>query len=188
MKRVFFLAVVMSIVFSLPDFSLEQTTEATHRILLIRKARVGRQGAVAVEVYLIGDVLEVKVIGKLYDTRTKPSIEEIRVAGPRLGKRLSPQERRTLHPTVEDDKAFYKAEDIKGGIIRIIEGKKVKGRKESELTNELIRFKIPTGRILPGRNYQLWVELQNKETEKKPETFRFGLKNFSTLISEFEDE
>ncbi|MFC1658822.1 hypothetical protein ACFL1D_05510 [Candidatus Omnitrophota bacterium] len=153
--------------------------EATERILVIEEAKERTKCAVAVEVYLIDDILEVTAIAKMYTA--KPLIHKVLVVGSKLG-RLSPQERQTLYPKAEDQEAFYKTKDIEGGIIRLKKREKKKKLKEGALTKELIRFKIPTDKIVKKKRYQLWVKIESLQRGGQFESFKFELKDFPELV------
>ncbi|MBU1906199.1 MAG: hypothetical protein KJ923_04285 [Candidatus Omnitrophica bacterium] len=175
-----FLSVVISFMVCIPAFSYAQEAESFEKQLVLQEARESRKGAVAVEVYLKEDILEVTIIGRMY--AAKPKIYNALIVGPKLG-RLSPGERETLYPKAEDEEAFYKTTELEGGLIRF--SKKTKEKKlKGTLTKEFCRFKIPTEKIMPNKRYQLWIQLQDMQRSDQPVKFKFDLEELPGLILE----
>jgi len=149
---------------------------AGERVLIIREAKKSRHTTVAVEAYLDGDILEVKVIARM--RRTKPRIYNVIFIGPKAG-RVVPDARETLYPTMEGEEPFPTKE--REGFISF--DKKVKTKKaRGTLTKELLKFRIPVDRIIAGRRYQIWVKIESMQRGGNKESFKFDLKNFSQFF------
>ncbi len=178
MRRIFILLTIGGILFSGLTFSCAQEEDAK-QILVLRKAQERQNTVVAVEAYLINDILEVTVIASMYATR--PRIYNLILVGPRLG-RLSPKEKESLYPKAEDKEMDFPTEDMQGRLIRF--SKKIKEKKvKGTLTKELFKFKIPADRIIPNKRYELRIEVESMQRPGQPERFRFELKNLPELIS-----
>jgi hypothetical protein len=119
------------------------------RILVLRDAQEFRDNAVGVDVYLAGNILEVKVIARM--PKSRPNIYNAIVVGPRLG-RLSPESRKTLLQTTEEEEPYPVTE--RGAFMSFRkrdETKKTKGR----LARELLLFDIPRDRKERDKKYTL---------------------------------
>lgn len=179
MKRTLFLITIIGVLAVAALFSYAQDEDVAGRNLLIRQAKERQDTAVAVEAYLIGDILEVTIVAKMYAAR--PRIYNAILVGPRLG-RISPKARQTLYPKAEDEELIFLTTDELGSIrfTKKTKQKEVKGT----LTKELAQFKIPTDKIMPNKRYQLWIKVESMQGPGQRESFKFDLKNLSKLISE----
>lgn len=173
------LLTIIGILFLAPLFSYAQNEDVSERNLLIRQAKEWQDTAVAVEAYLMGNILEVTIIAKMYATR--PKIYNAILLGPKLG-RISPKARQTLYPKAEDEELIFLTTDEVGNIrfTKRTKEKKIKGT----LTKELVQFKIPTDKIMPNKRYQLWIQVEGMQGPGRRESFKFDLKDLSKFISE----
>jgi len=170
-KKLFMLAII-SILSLVSVFSYAQN--ATERKLVLRHAQERGNNTIAVEAYLINDVLEVTVYARMY--ATKPKIFNAILVGPKLG-RLSPRSRKTLYPQAEDVEKPFSTTDVEGGIIRFSKRTQDKIAKGT-LTKELINFKIPAGKIMLNRRYELRIKVESMQNPGQPQSFVFQLKDF----------
>ena len=192
MKRIFILAVTMSFLstVSVLNFCYGQEQEqgqeqvegqeTPERRLVIREGKQSRANIVAVETYLVGnDILEVTVEARMY--AQKPKINDVIMVGPRLG-RIHYKTRETVHATLEEEEPIPITKQ--GGFI--VFGKRTKTKKpKGTLTKELFKLKIPTDKIVPGKRYQLWVQVESKTSGGgRPLRFKFDLKDLPELISQ----
>ncbi|MCD6080000.1 MAG: hypothetical protein J7J54_00940 [Candidatus Omnitrophica bacterium] len=146
--------------------------------LLLREAKQDKKTTVAVEVYLVDkDVVEVKVIARMY--AQKPRIYNVIIIGPRLG-RISPLTRETLPLGLEPTEPFPTKE--RKGFISFGPREKEKQPK-GRLTQELLRFKIPLQRLIPGKRYQLWVKIESMAKGGKIHSFKFDIPDFAEVLS-----
>jgi hypothetical protein len=87
-----------------------------------------------------------------------------------------------LFATTEEEREFP-VEDLEGKLIRF--SKKVKEKvPEGTLTRELIRFKIPRDKIIPGRKYKLWIKVEGMQGKSPIQTFKFDLEGLSQIFSQ----
>jgi len=180
MKKMFVLAATMGVLLSILNFSFAQEEEGIERILVLREAKQHKKTTVAVEAYLVGDVLEVTTMARMQMRTTKLRIYNILVVGPKLG-RICPKTREILTATAEEEAPFSTTK--LGGLIRYSEKTKEKKAKGT-LTKELAKFKIPADKIIPGKRYQLWVDVQSVQKKGRPVRFKFDLENLAQLISQ----
>jgi len=180
MKKMFALVATMGVLLSISNFSFAQEEEGAERILVLREAKQHKKTTVAVEAYLISDMLEVTVMVRMY--AGKPSIFNVILVGPKLG-RISPKTSETVTATVEDEAPFPTTK--RGGFISF--GKKTETKEaKGTLTKELFRFRIPTDKIVPGKRYQIWVKVQSRKGKEKGKIrgFKFDLESLAQLISQ----
>ena len=65
----------------------------------------------------------------------------------------------------------------------IVFGKRKKVMElEGTLTKELFKIKIPKERIVCGKKYQPWVEIESKAEGGQAGKFKFNLKDFPSLF------
>jgi hypothetical protein len=177
MRRNFILLIIWGVLIFLSGFTYAEE-KSNKRILVIRQAKQDRKTTVAVEAYLINDILEVTVIARMY--AAKPRIYNVILVGPKLG-RISPKTRKTLLSTIEEEAPFPTSE--RRGFISF--SKKTKNKKaKGTLTKELVKFEIPTEKIIPDRRYQLWIKVESMRKGGKIQGFKFNLENFPKLISQ----
>ncbi|MDP8216710.1 MAG: hypothetical protein P9L98_05280 [Candidatus Kaelpia imicola] len=146
---------------------------AQDRVLLLREAKEHRRATAAVEAYLEGNILEVKVIARM--DRTKPRIYNVIVIGPKIG-RLVPKMRETLYPTMEDEEPFPTKKS--GGFIRFSSKEEAK-KTSGTLTKELLKFEIPSEKVVAGKRYQIWVKIESMQRGGDKESFKFDLEDFA---------
>lgn len=173
MRGKLFLVAIVGVLFSTSIFCYAQ-----EKVLVLREAKERQKTTAAVEVYLIGDILEVTVTARMY--AEKPRIFSLLLVGPKLG-RLSATERETLFADSTRGEDIFLTEEI-GGFIRFDEKKKEKKLKGT-LTRELHKLKIPIDKVVPGKHYQLWVKVDSLQRGGKPQNFKFDLPNFPQLFS-----
>lgn len=153
-----------------------QEENSASRALVLREAKQDGKTTAAIDAYLIGDILEVKVTAKMY--ATKPEIANIILVGPKIG-RMSPETRKTVTSSTEEDAPYPTSKRT----AFISFGDKAKDKKtRSTITRELVEFKIPTDKILPDRLYQIWVKVENSQSGGEVYGFKFDLKEFPRLI------
>ena len=169
----------MGVLLSILNFSFAQE-EGAERILMVREAKQHKKTTVAVEAYLVGDVLEVTAMARMQKHTTKLRIYNIMVVGPKLG-RICPKTREILAARTEEEAPFSTIR--LGGFTG--DTKKTKEKKpKGTLTKELAKFKIPADKIIPGKRYQLWVDVQSVQKKGRPMRFKFDLENLAQLISQ----
>jgi len=180
MKRLFLRLAIISVLFCAIGSSFAQE-DAAERILVLKKAQERQDNtAVAVEAYLLGDILEVTVTARMYGT--KPKIYNTVLVGPKIS-RLSPQEKQTVYPKAEDKETTFLTEDVEPGLIRLGSKKRVQEKKlKGTLTKELYRFKIPTDKIMPGKRYELRIQVESMQESIERDRFTFELKDFPKLL------
>ncbi len=166
MKKMFALAATIGVLLSVSNFSFAQ--KGAERILVLREAEQRKKTNVAVEAYLIDDILEVAVTIRTKMRAAKLRIFKMLLVGPGLG-RISPKTAETVTVTTEDETPFPTVVGTKTEM-RIATGTP---------TKELFRFQIPADKIVPGGRYQIWVKVQNREGEAKGriQGFKFDLEN-----------
>jgi len=173
----------MSISYVMPICSQEEGHQ--ERTLVLRQAKEFRKSTVAVEVYLIGNILEAKVTARMMHA-TKPRIYNAIIVGSKLG-RLSSETRKTLPANLEQEEPYPTARKDKG-FIHFGKKEKTKHSKGTP-TRELIEFRIPKDKIVEGKKYRLWVQIMSMQKKGgKYKTFKFDLENLPELISQFNFE
>jgi hypothetical protein len=175
-----FVVLVLLSVFSKSFIISAQEEEKT---LLLREAKQSRKTTVAVEAYLIDKhIVEVKVIARMY--AQKPRIYNVIIVGPRLG-RISPLTRETLKLGLEPQEPFPTKE--RKGFISFGPREKEKQPK-GRLTQEVLKFKIPVHKLIPGKCYQLWVKIESMAKGGKIQNFKFDIPDFAeTLLTTEKD-
>ncbi|MDP8233900.1 MAG: hypothetical protein P9M06_03755 [Candidatus Saelkia tenebricola] len=158
-------------------FMLSVNTLAEGRVLVIREAKKSRHTTVAVEAFLEEDILNVKVIARM--RRTKPRIYNVIFVGSKVG-RVVPDARETLYPTMEGEEPFPTKE--REGFISFDDKVKVK-EASGTLTKELLKFRIPMDKIVPGKRYQIWVKIESMQRGGDKESFKFNIEDFSQYFS-----
>ncbi len=156
-----------------------QEKDDAGRLLVLREAKQHRKTSVAVEAYLLDNILEATVIARM--DAAKPRIFSVIIVGPKLG-RVSAKERKTLFSAVEDEETIFSTED-KGAFIRFSKSREDRELKGT-LTRELHKFRIPVEKILPNKRYQLWVKVESMQDPGRIDNFKFDLENFSELVSQ----
>jgi hypothetical protein len=151
---------------------------AIEKVRILREAQEYEKSTVAVDAHLKDDILQVIIIARM--DGTKPRIYNSIVVGPKLG-RLSCESREVLLATVEEEEPFLTKRKDKA-FISFTKGEEVKKAKGT-LTRELFVFKIPIDRIIKGKKYELWVQIESLQKGGKYKTFKFDLENFSYHFS-----
>ena len=173
--RTFLLSAIIAVTLS----ASVSYADDSQRVLVLRQARQHKKTSAAIEAYLIGNVLEVKVIARMY--ATKPRIFSLILVGPGIG-RISAKERKMVFARAKDENLSFPTEERKGFISfsARTKDKKLKGT----LTRELHKIEIPVDKIKSGKRYQLWVKLEGMRagTGGKLRTFKFDLKDLPTLL------
>ena len=146
--------------------------------LILHQAKQYKKAQVGVEAHLKGDILEVMVATKVYADR--PKIDNVIVVGPRLG-RLAPKAKETLYAG-ERETAPFEATESRGlfGFGSRSKAREIKGA----LIRELFKFKIPPGRLIKGRRYELRVRIDSQKIPGKFLKFEFELKDLARLMLE----
>ncbi len=157
--------------------SYAQETWVEERTPVLREAKQDAQTTLAIDAYLIGDVLEVRVTARMY--AAKPEISNIILVGPKIG-RLSPQTKRTVTSSVEDEAPYPMSK--RGAFINF--GSKTRtGKGRGTLTREQVEFKLPADKIMPQRVYQIWVRVKSAQSGGTVHGFKFDLKDFAGLVA-----
>ncbi len=175
MKRpVAFLLIGFVMLFQIFSYAQESNKE---RLLILREAQEDQKSTVAIEAYLLDNILEVTIIARM--PGTKPKIYNAIVVGPRLG-RLSSESKEVLLATAEEDKPFpTKRKDM--AFISFSKGEETK-KARGTLTRELVTFRIPPERVVKGKRYELWVQIESLQVGGGYKTFKFDLGNIGELI------
>lgn len=163
-------------IFSFLSFSFTKV-QASERKMILREAQERDRTTVAVEAYLTDDILEVTIYARMY--ATKPKIYTAYLHGPKLG-RLGFLTKEILYPKAEEEEQdlIFPTKDVQGGYISFskrTQDKKAKGA----LTREMVKFRIPSQKILANKRYELRVGVESMQESGKIETFRFHLKDFA---------
>lgn len=156
-----------------------QEERGEEKVLVLRQAKEFRDSTVAVEVYLIDDILEAKITARMMHA-TKPRIYNAIVVGPKIG-RLSSETRTTLTANLEQEEPYPTLSKDKG-FINFGKGEKTKDLKGT-LTRELVEFRLPKDKIKKGKKYKLWVQIMSMQKGGKYKTFKFDLEDLPELIS-----
>ncbi len=160
----------------------EETTE--ERVLLLRQAQEHRKNTVAVEAYLIGNILEAKITARM--PKSRPNIYNAIIVGPKLG-RLSPEARETLLQTIDSDEEEPYPTEERGAFISFRERTRAR-RSKGRLTRELVVFEIPREEIVKDKKYKLWVQIKSgqeagyRQKGGRYVTFKFELEDLPELL------
>ncbi|MBU0759042.1 MAG: hypothetical protein KKC66_03630 [Candidatus Omnitrophica bacterium] len=160
-------------------FNVGYAQDEQGRVLLIREAQQFQNNTVAVEGYLMDNILEVKVTARMMHA-TKPKIYNALVVGSRLG-RLEIESKEILLASVEEEEPYPTSRKDKG-FVSFSGGKKNK-RARGTLTRELLVFKIPRDKVVKGKRYRLWVQITSLQQGEKYKTFKFDLKDLYEKMS-----
>ncbi len=173
LMRILILLSVAVLLFVTAPLAFTEDNSGDNKILILREAKEDSKATVAVEAYLIEDILEVKVIARM--EREKPRIYNVIVVGPKIGRVVS-EAREVLFPAMENEEPFPTKE--REGFLSFDDKKKDKEAKGT-LTKELLRFKIPREKIIKGKRYQLWVKIESMKSGGKSNStsFKFDLEN-----------
>ncbi len=154
-----------------------QEEDSMGTILILREAQEFGDTTVAVEAHLIGDILQAKITARMHGT--KPKIHNAIIVGPGLG-RLSIESKEVLLATAEEERPYPTSKKDRAFIDfrQKAETKIAKGA----LTRELMIFKIPRNKIVKGKKYQLWVQVESLQRGGKYKTFKFHLDNLPGLM------
>jgi hypothetical protein len=162
------------------DIGDTQMAEAKIPALVLKEAQQRGETTAAVEVYLIEDILEVTVYATMYAAR--PQIYNVTLVGPGLG-RLAPLERQSLRATAKDKQLIFETKDREGGFIRFTKRTKKK-KMQGAITKELIKFKIPTKRVIPKKRYELRIKLESGQIPGKYYNFKFRIEDLAGLLTQ----
>ena len=180
MRRITVLLIVFITLYTL---NITQTfaQPGPEKVLVLREAAEEREGTAAVEAYLVGDILEVKVSVRI--RRARPKIHNAVVVGPKLG-RVSPISITQLFATTEKEEPYPTKK--RGGLISFGDDTEIKVVKGA-VVRKLFKFKIPPEKIKPDGKYQIWVKLKeeaSKTTKRvgKITSFKFDLEKLPQLI------
>ncbi len=142
--------------------------------LILREGKQVRDDVVAVEVYVVENILEVRVEVRMYSQR--PKITNVMLVGPRIGRLSSDLKEEIPLALKEDDPYLVRSE---GGVVSSGEKRKKKKLKGT-VAKELFKIKVPWEKIVPDKRYQLWVDVESKTRGGgRPQKYRFNLENFS---------
>ncbi len=173
-KRVSFVIVAIAFVCILSSKVFSQQQDSVKAGLVLREGKQVRNDTVAVEVYVVDGILEVRVEVRMYSER--PKIKNVMLVGPRVG-RLSYDLKEEIPLILEEEDPYLIRSE--GGVISRGEKKKYK-KPKGTLTKELFKIKVPWEKIVPDKRYQLWVDVESKTRGgERPKKFRFNLEKFS---------
>lgn len=176
MKKLFLLMLSFLIASLSASYGYSQEIEETDKVLIIREAKQVRRDIVAIEGWLSGEILEVRVEVRMYSER--PKIGNVALVGPGIG-RLSYIRKEEIPLSLEEADPYQITK--KGGLLSF--GKKKRTEKpKGTLTQELFKIKIPVNKIIPGKNYQIWVDVESKTTAGRAQKHKFKLKDFSKFL------
>jgi len=178
MRQRFFI-VLATLIFCLVLVITATAVYAAHKELVIRQAMEDSKGAAAVEAYLEGNILEVKVSARM--TGNRPSVENTTLNGPGIGV-LIPDMVKTVYASLEEE-APYETSKI-GGFISFVSNKSNKKLKGG-VSRKLFTFVIPVDKIRENGKYYLRVKI-NSEKQKsgsagKRTDFKFYLDDLYSL-------
>ena len=120
--------------------------------LVIRQAQEDGKAACAVEAYLDGDILDMRVSAWIDNSR--PSILNVILTGPGIGT-LVPITIAQVYATGEQEEP-YETTKIGGFLSR---SKPTKKLFNGSVSRKQVRFKVPAGKIKKGADYQLKVKV-----------------------------
>ena len=167
---------LLSILFAGSFICFAQEDSSSQGILLIREGKQLKKTTVAVEGYLYNDILQVQVEVRMYAER--PKIVDVVFTGPKLG-RIHYNTRQDLPITLKEEDP-YNITRVDG---MISFGKRTRVKKpKGTLTKELFRIKLPVDKIISGKLYQLWVEVESKRRGGRIPKFKFDLKKLPELV------
>lgn len=174
MKRVLILMTAVFSVFLVLHSAYGEKPGSSEQILILREGKQVKNNVVAVEAYRVGDILEAKVEVRMYSER--PRITNVMLAGPGIG-RVSYELKKEIPLTLdEEDPYIITKED---GIISLGSRKKKK-KPKGTLTKESFKIKVPWNKIIAGKRYQLWVDVESKtQPGQRPQKFRFNIENLA---------
>ena len=155
--------------------------EDENSLLILREAQEFSKNAVAVEAYLIDNILEAKITARMHGT--KPKIYNAIVVGSGLGRLSFESKEVLLASTADEDEEPYPTKDKSRGLISFRDKEKTKFARGT-LTRELVQFVIPEDRVREGKKYRLWVQIESLQRGGKYKTYKFDLEKFAELLLE----
>jgi len=176
MKKNLILIILISLFVFSPYLSVQSQNE--EKTPVIREGKKVRNTVVAVDGYFLNNIFEVAVEVRMYSER--PRITNVLIVGPKLG-RLPYKRKEEIPLKMEEREAYSISEE--GGVVSF--GKKTKTTKtKGTLNEELFKFEIPWDKIVPGKKYQLWVDVESKSRGgDRPQKFRFDIKDFAQFAN-----
>ena len=173
-KRMF-LAAGIALVFLIANLALAFNGE-----LLLRQAQEDSKGAAAVEAYLDGNVLEVKVSVRMLEGR--PTVDNVTLNGPKLGS-LVPADIKQVYASIEKEPPYETIE--KGGFISFDSETKSKNLKGG-VSRKLVTFVIPKEKMLDGKQYYIRVKVNSAKQSSgkagKSTDFKFYLDKLPEML------
>ena len=176
MKHITGILLAIVILFGGLKYSYSQEQTGSEKVLAIREAKQVRRDIVAVEGYLVNNVLEVAVEVRMYGER--PKITNVALVGPGVG-RLSYTTKEEIPLALEEEEPYEITKE--GGFIKTSKRTRT-DKPKGTLTEELFKIKIPPEKIVPAKKYQLWVDIKSKTRDARSQKFKFDLENFAELI------
>lgn len=190
MKKWFFVVmgsifILMSVRSYAQDKAQERPVDAQGAagVFVLRQAKEFRNKSVAVEGYLIGEIFEIKVEARI--AREKPRIANVTLIGPRLG-RQSYQTRETILAGIGEDMPIETTQEQ--GLLRVLSPRKKTKKLEGAVTKELFKIRVPAEKIVKGKRYWLWVDVESTTEGGQTEKFRFELEDFPALLMQAVDD
>ena len=152
---------------------------ASDKVPVIREAEEKRDSSVAVEAYLIGDILEVKVSVRMPNAR--PKIDNVIVVGPRIG-RISPDTIEQIYAGLEEE-ASYRTTKRSGFIS--FEDRTTTKKLKGTVVRKSYRFKMDREKIISDGLYQLWIKIKEEGLSKKGRItpYKFDLVKLPELLN-----
>ena len=152
-----------------PLFSTDE--DPSGGVLVIREGQQLKATFVTVEAWLTGEILEVTV--GVRKRRERMKVDDLFLTGPGLGK-IRYASRKNLPPSVEDEDEAPFEVTVLGGLMKF--GSRTKEKVPvGRLNKVLFKLKVPVDKIVPGKKYELVVEIESEEKAKRVPKFRFEL-------------
>ncbi|MFH1782824.1 MAG: hypothetical protein ABH848_04335 [Candidatus Omnitrophota bacterium] len=172
--------ILISLIIAIFSFLIMSESMASEEsILILREAKESGKDMAAVEAHLLDNILTVKITARM--EQTKPKIYNALIVGPKLG-RLNIEKKEVLLQGLEEEP--YPTKKRRGFIS--FDPKSEKKRGKGTLTRELVDFKIPKDRLVKGKKYQLWVQIESLQRGGGYATFKFDLEDLAELVLEKE--
>jgi len=166
-KKIFLTAAFTITTLATGSMAAEETVQ--NETLVIREGLQIKQTGIAVEGRYLDGVLDVAIEVRMYSER--PRIRNVQIVGPKLG-RMSYDRKKNIPLGLEEEDPYEikRKGHWRPGSFRT-ERKKLKGT----VTRERFLFKIPWDKIVPGKKYQLWIDVDSKTREGKGKKYKFAL-------------
>lgn len=157
-------------------YTRAQDSESQPRLVL-REGKQVRDDTVAVEITVFEDIIQARIEVRML--RERPKISNVLLVGPKLGRMIYTR-KEEIPVSLEEGDPYLVSE--KGGIFSSRNKKEYKNPKGT-LTAELFQFKVPLEKLVKGKKYQLWVDVEGKNSAgKTPLKFKFDLPDLAAFF------